>query len=171
MLNAICKQIPNSVICNRFQVCYRWRSLLNWPSSLAEKPPTRSALLTTSLPFSPSLSSIGNPHHSRWNFSCSFRLSSRCSLSLARVIRVANHSSLAASCSFCVAWATIHVFIARFCARHLKGAVTVRPSAQSANTALEFSLAPETPEYQGIKSTHTLSRQHNILLHVHDIIP
>lgn len=115
---------------------HRCRSLLSCPSSLFGKPPTLSALINTSFPFSPSLSSTGNPHHSRWNFSCSFLLASFASLSFCRFNLVANHSSLAASCSYCVAWATMHLFMALFCGLHLKGAVNVRPRAHSAKTVV-----------------------------------
>ena len=123
----------------RHPQCHLCRSLLNCPSSLFGNPPTRSAFCISSLPFSPSLSSIGNPHHSLWNFSCSFLLSSFSSRSFCRRSRRANHSSRAESCSSCVACAIIQVFMARFWARHLKGAVKVRPRAQSANTTYSLS--------------------------------
>jgi hypothetical protein len=45
--------------------CHLCRSLLNCPSSLFGNPPTLSARFITSLPFSPSRSSCGKPHHSR----------------------------------------------------------------------------------------------------------
>lgn len=131
------KTIPNSgpmPFSSRRRQHHLCRSLLICPSSLLGNPPTLSALLITSLPFAPSRSSIGNPHHSRWNLSCSIRLASFFSRSTCRFNLVANHSSRAASCSACVACLTMQLFIARFWSRHLKGAVKVRPRAQSANT-------------------------------------
>jgi len=120
------------------------RSLLSCPSSLFGNPPTLSAFLMTSLPLSPSRSACGRPHHSLWNFSCSFFLASFASLSFCLFNRKPNHSSLAASCSAWVAWATMQVFIARFCALHLNGAVNVRPNAQSANNLISAAQYPRT---------------------------
>jgi hypothetical protein len=50
------------------------------------------------------------------------------------------------------------LFIARFCCRHLKGAVKVRPSAQSANSnAQSFSKRFRST----LDNTDVLSRQHS----------
>ena len=138
--------------------CHLCRSLLSWPSSLFGNPPTLSAFFMISLPLSPSRSSIGSPHHSLWNLSCSILLASFASRSLCLFNLVANHSSLAASCSVCVACVIIQLFIARFCCRHLKGAVKVRPSAQSANSnAQSFSKRFRST----LDNTDVLSRQHS----------
>lgn len=88
-----------------------------------------SALLSSS-------SSGGRPHHSLWNFSCSFFLFSFSSLCCLRSSLVANHSSLAASCSSCPAWDIIHVFIARRCERHFQVAEKVRLCAQDAKSGI-----------------------------------
>jgi hypothetical protein len=141
------------------------RSLLSWPSSLFGNPPTLSAFFIISLPLSPSRSSIGNPHHSLWNLSCSILLASFASRSLCLFNLVANHSSLAASCSACVAWIIIQLFMARFCCRHLKGAVKVRPRAQSANsTCTRFSTGMRI----AMENTDVLSQQHSNFSLVND---
>lgn len=91
-------------------------------------------------PFSLSASNFrrpcsSKPHHSRWNFSCSFRFASLASRSCLRASLVANHSSRARSCSSTVACATMHAFMANRCCRHVQVAVKVRWRAQDANSA------------------------------------
>ena len=73
-LTVLIAQYPSANTCNPNAIhahtytplpLYRCLSLLNCPSSLLGNPPTRSAFLNTSRPFSPSRSASGNPHHSR----------------------------------------------------------------------------------------------------------
>ena len=102
---------------------------------------------------------FGISHHAWKNFSSSafWRLFS--SNSCRRDAIVANHSSLAASCSFCDAYWTMHEFMVRRCFRHAQVAEIVRLVAHDAKSRRQFRKTAPKKDFK-MYLAYLVSRSH-----------